>query len=83
MDTPNYGHWIKQAEMCRRTAANATDDVLRTRFLRFAKRYDALAAASVPDTERKSASITKDVLLFFAEPVEDPVSDLLIATRTV
>jgi len=83
MDTPNYGHWIKQAEMCRRTAANASDNVLRTRFLRFAKRYDALAAASVPDTGLKSASIGKDVPLFFAEPVEDPVSNLLIATRTV
>lgn len=82
MDTPNYGHWIRQAEMCRRTAANATDDVLRTRFLRFAKRYDALAAASVPGAGQKSASVIKDVQLFFAEPVEDPVSDLLIGTRT-
>jgi hypothetical protein len=81
MDTPNYGHWIRQAEMCRRTAASATSDTLRKRFLDFAAHYDTLAAASVPDATLRQASVCDGTPVFFAAPILDPVSDMLITAR--
>lgn len=81
MSTPNYGHWIRQAEICRLTAASAASEPLRKRFLGFAARYEALAAAARPRRAAKAASIGDGRPLFFVKRIADPVSDLLIARR--
>lgn len=81
MQTPNYGHWIRQAEMCRRTAESTASDTLRKRFLEFAAHYDALAAASAPDIMLTSAAACDRAPVFFVRPSADPVSEMLIASR--
>jgi len=43
-----YGHWLRQAEACRRTAAGLKGPTARAHLLEIAARCDALAAASVP-----------------------------------
>ena len=43
-----YGHWLRQAEACRRTTAGVKGQTARAHLLEIAARCDALAAASVP-----------------------------------
>jgi len=81
MDMPNYGHWIKQAEMCRRTAEITASAALRKRFLDFAAQYEALAAASAPDITLEPASRCEGTPVLFSMKVADPVSEMLIAAR--
>ncbi|MBY8822813.1 hypothetical protein [Sphingomonas colocasiae] len=79
-----YGHWIRQAEACRRTAARITGEFTRAYLLDLAMRCDALAAASVPRIRPKGGVVEGSSAaggLMFAKPVRDPVSDMLIARR--
>lgn len=79
-----YGHWIRQAEACRRTAARVTGEFTRAYLLDLAMRCDALAAASVPRIGPGGGTVRGEAGesgLMFVKPVQDPVSDMLIARR--
>lgn len=83
-DTPGYGHWIGQAETCRRIAARTSDEIVRAHLLDLAARCDAFAAASVPRVRPKARASSGEGIvprLMFAKPVQDPGSDVLIAAR--
>ncbi len=82
--TPGYGHWIGQAETCRRIAARTSDEVVRAHLLDLAARCDAFAAAAVPRAGPKASRPQREgveVGLMFATPIHDPASDMLIAAR--
>lgn len=79
-----YGHWIRQAEACRRTAERITGEFTRAYLLDLAMRCDALAAASVPRIRPRGGlmdGVAGEGGLMFTKPVHDPVSDMLIARR--